>query len=185
MYNQNQAGVMRFWRVSLPRSLIAFWHDVVMAAVSFAIALGLRLGEDAIPRLVQSLLGEMAMFTAVCAAVFWFTGLYRGIWRYASLNDLVSIIRSVTLALLLFLPLTFLVTRLDQFPRSWFIIDWFVLIFLLGAPRMVYRVFKDRGLDHLLERESHIRIPVLLIGAGDAADLFIREMDRDQTAAYK
>lgn len=176
---------MRIWRYSVPRSVIAFWHDVTMAALSFVVALGLRLGDEALPRLMDTLLWEMAMFTAVCAAVFWFTGLYRGVWRYASMNDLLSIVRSVTLALLLFLPLTFLVTRLDEFPRSWFLIDWFVLIFLLGAPRMVYRVFKDRGLDHLLERQSHVRIPVLLVGAGDAAELFIREMARDRGAAYE
>src|SRR3546814_13222246 len=111
----------------------------------------------------------MLLFTAVCGIVFLTTGLYRGVWRYASMNDLVAIVKAVSLSLAVFLPVTFLITRLDSLPRSWLVITWFVLIFLLGAPRMLYRVFKDQGFRHLLERDRHRRVPVLLIGAGDAA----------------
>ena len=46
-------------------------------------------------------------------------------------------------------------------------------------------MFKDRGFDHVLERDTGTRVPVLLIGAGDAAEVFIREMARDRNAAYK
>jgi FlaA1/EpsC-like NDP-sugar epimerase len=66
-----------------PRALFAFLHDVGMAAVSFGLALYLRLGSDMLnyePRLTI-LYG--AAFTAIAAAVFLATGLYRGIWRYA------------------------------------------------------------------------------------------------------
>src|SRR3546814_16698899 len=76
-------------------------------------------------------------FTAVCGAVFLGLGLYRGVWRYASMNDLVAITKAVSLSLAIFLPITFLITRLDSLPRSWLVITWFVLIFLLGAPRML------------------------------------------------
>ena len=113
------------------------------------------------------------------------TGLYRGLWRYASLNDLVNIVKAVTLALLIFLPIAFLVTRLEAVPRSSYFITWFVMIFLLGAPRMLYRVFKDKGLGHLLEKDFHLRTPVLLVGTGDAAEGFIREMARDRHSPYE
>lgn len=172
-------------RVVSTRALIALVHDVVMAALSFAAALGLRLGDEVWDYLGDAhVLQAWGVFTAVCAVVFWLTGLYRGIWRYASLRDLIAIARAVSVALLLFLPLTFLATRLEALPRSFLIIDWFVLIFLLGAPRMVYRVFKDRGFDHLLERDSGYRVPVLLTGAGDAAEMFIRDLRRDPARAY-
>ena len=89
-----------------------------MAAVSFVAALALRLGLEAVPELSANLSLALVLFTAVCGAVFWTTGLYRGIWRYASLNDLVAIVRAVTVSLLIFLPVTFLITRLDELPRS-------------------------------------------------------------------
>jgi O-antigen biosynthesis protein WbqV len=176
---------MRFVSSRFPRQLVAFLHDIAMAAAAFMIALLLRLGNEAWPFLAKFLWPSMLMFTAVCGVVFLSTGLYRGVWRYASMNDLVAIVRAVTLSLAIFLPVTFMVTRLESLPRSWLVISWFVLIFLLGAPRMAYRVFKDHGFRHLLERDSHRRVPVLLIGAGDAAETFIREMARDRDGPFE
>ena len=166
--------------------MVAFGHDLVMAPLSLALAFVLRLGDD-----VGRYLGDpqvwlvIAIFTGVCAGVFWFTGLYRGIWRYASTQDMIAIVRAVTLALLIFLPITFLVTRLEDLPRSVLLIDWLLLVFMLAGPRMAYRVFRDRGFRHLLERGDPHRVPVLLVGAGDAADLFIRDTTRDPDSAYR
>ena len=167
------------------RSSVAFGHDVFMAALSFAVALYLRLGDLAFSVLSQYLTWPLVLFTAVCAVVFWFTGLYRGIWRYASQSDMIAIAKAVTLALLIYLPITFMVTRLEAVPRSMLVINWFVLIFLLAGPRLIYRVIKDKGFAHLLERHDPSGVPVLLIGAGDGAEAFIREMSRDRTAPYE
>jgi FlaA1/EpsC-like NDP-sugar epimerase len=167
------------------RALLAFSHDVVMAALSFGLALYLRLGDSMLgdePRL--TLLYGLA-FTAIAAAVFLVTGLYRGIWRYASLPDLFNIARAATLTELVFLPVMFLFTRLETFPRSTLLIDWLLLIALLGGPRLGYRLFKDRGLDHLLERDRGASVPVLLISTKDGADTFIRETVRDRNLVYR
>lgn len=176
---------MKLGAPKFSRQTVAFLHDLLMAAAAFMIALVLRLGDEAWTWLVTALWPAMLLFTAVCGAVFLGTGLYRGVWRYASMNDLVAIIKAVSLSLAIFLPITFLVTRLDSLPRSWLVISWFVLIFLLGAPRMLYRVFKDQGFRHLLERDRHRRVPVLLVGAGDTAETFIREMGRDRDGAFE
>jgi len=169
------------------RAFLAFLHDVAMAAASFGLAFYLRLGDDLLrfepPRLT---LFYGATFSAIAAIVFLVTGLYRGIWRYASLPDLFNIGRAATLTVLIFLPVTFAATRLETFPRSTLFINWLVLIALLGGPRLGYRLFKDRGLDHVLERRRGAQIvPVLLISARDGADTFIRETMRDPDAVYR
>ncbi len=167
------------------RAGLAFLHDVIMAAVSFAAALYLRLGGGVLdyePRLTAL---YVASFTLIAAAVFLATGLYRGIWRYASLPDLFNIARAVSVIVVVFLPVMFVLTRLEALPRSTLLIDWFVLIALLGMPRLAYRLFKDRGLDHVFERAKHRSVPVLLISAKDGADTFIREMVRDPAAVYR
>ncbi len=176
---------MKTMRHRLPRQTIAFLHDLTMAALSFVVAIALRLGADTYGYFTPDLLLALAVFTLVCGLVFHFLGLYRGIWRYASLNDLIAILRAATLAILVFLAITFMITRLESVPRTSLIINWFILVSMLGAPRVLYRVFKDRGFDHLFERESHIRTPVVLLGAGDAAEGFIREMARDRQAPYE
>jgi FlaA1/EpsC-like NDP-sugar epimerase len=166
------------------RALLAFLHDVAMAAISFVASLYLRIGNDIIDYEPQLTAIYVVSFTLIAASVFLLTGLYRGIWRYASLPDLFNITRAVSLTVFIFLPFMFVLTRLEALPRSTLLIDWFVLIALLGGPRLAYRLFKDRGLDHLLERVRHQSVPVLLISAKDGADTFIREMRRDPRAVY-
>jgi FlaA1/EpsC-like NDP-sugar epimerase len=166
------------------QAALAFLHDVMMAAVSLVVSLYLRLGNRLLeyePRLTAI---YIVGFTLIAGSVFLLTGLYRGIWRYASLPDLFNIARAVSLTELAFLPIMFVLTRLETFPRSTLLIDWFVLIALLGGPRLAYRLFKDRGLDHILERLNHQTVPVLLISAKEGADTFIREMRRDSRAVY-
>jgi FlaA1/EpsC-like NDP-sugar epimerase len=167
------------------RALLAFLHDVAMAALSLVASLYLRIGNeiaDYEPRLTAI---YVVGFTLIAASVFLLTGLYRGIWRYASLPDLFNIARAVSLTVAVFLPVMFVITRLEALPRSTLLIDWFVLVALLGGPRLAYRLFKDRGLDHILERAKHQVVPVLLISAKDGADTFIREMRRDPRAVYR
>ena len=168
----------------LNRPSLAFVHDIVMAAGSFALSLYLRLG-DALYIYSPTLLVEgTVLFTVVSAAVFWFMGLYRGVWRYASLNDLAAIARSTTLAVLLFLLVMFLWTRLESLPRSLLVINWFVLMAMLGGPRFLYRMIKDRRFEWRLEDPGRVRIPVLLVGSEDGAELFIRALSRQNDANY-
>lgn len=151
-----------------------------MAMASFVIALYLRLGDlEFIPddRFYLSL----AAFTAVAAIVFRFSSMYRGVWRYASLNDLFTITKAASITILVFFVLMFTMTRLETLPRSLPLINWFVLIALLGAPRFLYRMFKDRRIELKFERDDRQRVPILLVGAGDAAELFLREAARGES----
>jgi O-antigen biosynthesis protein WbqV len=166
------------------RARIAFVHDVVMAAASFGVAQYLRLGESVLWYTSDYFWIGMGLFALVAAGVFAGFDLYRGVWRYASLNDMVAILKAATLVVLIFLPLLFLVNRLQDLPRSSLFINWFVLVAFLGGPRALYRVFKDRRLGTLLARDGRRRIPVLLVGAGDGAELFIRGIDRAPNANY-
>lgn len=170
---------------SLNRARIAFLHDLVMAAISFPLSLYLRVGD-----LFDVVGGDYAIeasliFVVVAGPIFLFSGMYRGIWGYASIEDLAAITKAVTLAILIFLPVVFLITRLESFPRSLPLIQWFVLMALLGGPRFLYRILKDRRLENILRHSNHRRVPVLLIGASDAAEHFIRQHNRDRNAPYR
>jgi len=107
--------------------------------------------------------------------------MYKGVWRYASINDLITITKSVSLAVLILIIILFTFTRLEQIPRSLPFILWFVLIFFLGAPRFLYRLVKDGRFDFQIDRNRHLRIPILLVGAGDNAELFIRDVLRSDS----
>jgi len=82
---------------SLNRPLVAFLHDIVMAAISVHLSLYMRLGSDYLAVTAPNVWISTGLFVVTAAAVFRMTGLYRGIWRYASMNDLVAIIKAVSL----------------------------------------------------------------------------------------
>ncbi|MBM3571155.1 MAG: polysaccharide biosynthesis protein, partial [Alphaproteobacteria bacterium] len=154
------------------RSLATFGHDVAMAAAGFWLSLFIRLGGRIFEYSDQVVvLGEL-LFVITAALVFWWYRLDAGIWRYAAINDVAQIFKAAALANLLFLVALFLLTRLEQFPRSTVIINTFVLTALLAGPRLIYRIVKERHLHAVFERGDGARVPVLLVGADDAAELF-------------
>jgi len=168
------------------RAATAYTHDIVMAAISFWLSFYLRVGGGIAHYSHELIWTYDLVFAATAAAVFYASGLYRGIWRYASLPDLIALARAVTLVVLIYFPLMFLVIRLEALPRSIVVINWLALMALLGGPRFVYRLLKDGSLRNILRTDaSRISVPVLLIGAGEGADLFIRTTYRDAQQAYR
>ena len=158
-------------------TLAAYAHDVAMAALAFTISYALKSGGAlSMPVDVQV---ATAYFTLIAAAVFWITRMNRSLWHYVSLADLTAIARSVTLTVLLFLPLYALSPSLSALPVETLIITWLLLVVFLGGPRMAYRLVAD----HRLAAEAvNVRRPLLLIGAGDGSELFLRALERDPTA---
>jgi O-antigen biosynthesis protein WbqV len=163
---------------------VAYAHDIVMATLSFAASLYLRVGSG-IAFYHEVLIYGTALMAVIAAAVFGSLRLYRGIWRYASANDLLALTRAATLVIVIFVPALFVLTRAESLPRSVPIINWFVLIFMIGAPRFLYRIAKDRRFGILQPNHDPQSIPVLLAGAGDGAELFIRAAHRSKLQLYR
>lgn len=165
------------------RGMIAYSHDIVMAGLSYVLAMYLRLGATNYSLDYFLLIEGAIAMTLLGAAVFWVSGLYRGVWRYASMGDLMAIIRAATITMVLFLIVMFLWSRMDAVPRSVPFINWLVLMALLGGPRFLYRFWKDRRIDLSLP-SSTAQIPVLLIGASDGADQFLRGLRQSTDNPY-
>ena len=163
------------------RRNLVFAHDVFMAAIAILVSIMLRLGTNIEFYPKDDLYISVGIFTIVAAVVFRLMNMYKGVWRYASINDLITITKSVSLAVLILIIILFTFTRLEQIPRSLPFILWFVLIFFLGAPRFLYRLVKDGRFDFQIDRNRHLRIPILLVGAGDNAELFIRDVLRSDS----
>ncbi|MDD3029355.1 MAG: nucleoside-diphosphate sugar epimerase/dehydratase [Alphaproteobacteria bacterium] len=163
---------------------LAFVHDIVVAGLSFWLALYLRLGDLDSLFSSDSTLVSTAIFTATCASVFWAQGLYRSVWAFASLRDLLEIFKAATLAVAIFLAVAFVTTRLSGIPRTVPFMAWFIMLAGLGGSRILLRLLRERRLGLLSERMGGGRVNVLLIGAGDEADLFVRAVAANPQAPY-
>ncbi len=180
---------MRVFGLSLAinRFHAAAAHDVAMAAASFVLALALRHGFDSFwDEAGAFMLEGLALFTGVSALVFWRMRTYRGLWRYVALRDAVLVVQAASLAVLIFLPLLFALTRLEAYPRSALLINWYILIVLLLGPRVLFRAILDGSFRGVLRRgDGSPRIPVLLAGATENAALFIGATARGASPGYR
>ena len=122
-------------------------HDLLMVPIAWFGAYWLRFNLDPIPEgFFHQALVLLPVVWIAQGGMFWYFGLYRGIWRFASIPDLVRIIKAVTAGVVVAATVSFILTRLQGVPRSVFILDGILLVLLLGGPRFIYRWFKDRHL---------------------------------------
>ncbi|MCR4301102.1 MAG: polysaccharide biosynthesis protein [Sulfuricaulis sp.] len=121
--------------------------------------------------------------------MFWYFGLYRGIWRFASIPDLARILKAVGASVVLAAAASFIFTRLEGVPRSVFFLDGILLVLLLGGPRFIYRCLKDHSLyqwihERRLDANAEQK-KALIVGAGKAGEMFVRDLLRDLTGPYR
>ncbi|WP_164901942.1 polysaccharide biosynthesis protein [Sinorhizobium meliloti] len=167
--------------------------DLASVGVALAMALLLRYGVEELsarPETASVLLWSGAQYLTICALVFPLSGLYSRNWKYGSVSDLFIILRAVLLTSLLLVSLLFFSTRLTDIPRTVVPMQSLLLIAFLAAARLSFRaeelalrrpVFKS---GRSRDAQDHNRIPLLLIGASDAADLYLRALARDPNATY-
>jgi len=160
-----------------PRTLVAMLHDVVAAAVAWSAAFWLRLNLELPAPHDASMLRTLPLVVAVQFLVFWRMGLYRGIWRYASLHDLRRIVTAVTVSALAVPALLVLFRVSDPIPRSVFLLDPLLLVVMMGAGRLAYRAWKEGRVSSLSKADAE---PVLVLGAGDSAATLVRELALNQ-----
>lgn len=103
--------------------------------------------------------------------------LYEGLWRYTSIWDLRNIIAGVGLSSGLFYALVHGLFGATGYPRSVFLIDSILLVFLLGGVRMARRIYRELG---PLDREKRI----LIYGAGDAGEMIVRDIKNNAFYQY-
>lgn len=104
--------------------------------------------------------------------------LYKGVWRFSSMSDLWNIFRAAMIGVLCITLVLFISTRLEGIPRSIFVLYPIFLIFFLGTPRLAYRYWKD---SHFKNIHAKTGKRVLIVGAGSAGDMLVREMLRDDS----
>ncbi len=110
--------------------------------------------------------------------VFWFFGLYRGIWRFSSIPDLIRIIKAVLVGAIVIASGLFIYSRLQGVPRSVLLLYATFLLLFLSLPRFIYRLWKEKA--HLQPHGKR----ALVVGAGSAAELLIRDLCSNQNSEY-
>lgn len=160
----------------MPRILVVS-HDLMMVWLCWVGLNRIRFSYQVDAPAVPWFSAEVALVLVIQALVFWRMGLYKGLWRFASMPDLFNILRAsvvgaiaIGAALFLFFDRAFLVPRLVllAYPLG--------LLVTLGAPRLLYRAWKDA---HHAQGDGEPGLRVLILGAGRAGEALVRDLKRD------
>ena len=157
------------------RSLLAFAHDMLAVVVAWLLAYWLRLNLDIPNAFLASMTVAMLICIPIQAVAFRFFGLYRGVWRFASLPDLRRIVFAVAAGSLAGPFALTMVGQIAGVPRSVFLLEPLLLVLIMGGSRFAYRSWKEYRLFGALQAKG---APVLVIGTGDAAVMLVKELAR-------
>jgi len=156
------------------RRILAFAHDVAAAAIAWMAAFWLRFNLDIPPEYERLMLLRLPWVVALYAAAFWALGLYRGLWRFASLPDLRRILIAVGIGALA-VPALFSLVRVGfPVPRTTYLLAPLLLIMIMGGSRLAYRAWKEGHFGSLVTKPG--ATPVLPLGAGQAAAILLKEL---------
>ena len=153
---------------------LAFLHDFLAVIFSWFLAYALRFNFALPDEHLQVLYRALPPVLLISSFCFYFIGLYRGIWRFASITDLKRIIASSFLAILFSMAFFFVYKGIGIVPRSVLVIHPLLLILIMGGSRFVYRAIKEHQLYGL---RASVGEPVIIIGSGQNAILLAKELN--------
>lgn len=144
--------------------------DIIMVWISIVSSYWFRFGADIPTEYVQQMVifgGVSTVVGAVCLILF---KLYNRIWQYASIGELISVLRAIVIFSVVTYFLTYLISG-HRIPLSITIRNFETLLLLIGGTRFAWRVVRD----HFLNRKTS-QHKALIIGAGDCGTLILKEL---------
>ena len=148
--------------------------DIVLINMSVLLALLMRFNVtiSSIPEeYIYKYEQFMIPFTLIALVVFWFCRIYHSLWEYASITELYKIVEACTITEVIHVCVTMMLEL--GLPRSTYFMTWVFLVVSVSASRFMYRFIRT-GLNRYRTTDDDIRI--MIIGAGNATNVLIREI---------
>jgi UDP-GlcNAc:undecaprenyl-phosphate GlcNAc-1-phosphate transferase len=164
-----ERGDRMFWERRLVFLIVT---DMAAIVAAYLGAYFLRMNFQFTEAEGMAVLRALPIVLVVRSACFFKFGLYRSMWRYTSVADVVRVIKAVTAGSAIVLAAVVLLYRFVAFPRALFLIEYFLLIVLILGVRFSARLFHEIGREP--QGASARRYAV--IGAGDTAERVARDI---------
>lgn len=159
--------------INKTKLVFIYLADILMINLAYYIALWIRFDGNIDPHFFEVYSKYFLQLTLIKLIVFTYLKIYKNIYKYASISEVFSI--SFTVLVGNALAVTFLTLMQSTLPRSVHIIVTMLDIFFIGGSRLVARIALKRQLGQIFFSRDIKRI--LIIGAGDAGAMVIREFN--------
>jgi UDP-GlcNAc:undecaprenyl-phosphate GlcNAc-1-phosphate transferase len=177
---QNQAAFGFLLNLSHKRRIFEVVLDAALIALAYYGSYVLIFGNFEASENWTLFVKSLPILIVLKLSAFLVVGVYRGIWRYTSIRDLVTFFKGVSLGSVLSILAILLLYRFEFFSRSIFIVDGLLLLFALAGSRMAFRVFRQL----LPAANVGDGCKVLIYGAGDGGELILRELKNNPDWNY-
>lgn len=159
------------------RSLAVFGFDLTAVMLAWYGAFLLRFNMDVPPEYTDVMFSGLWLLLPVEAVIFRLSGLYRGIWIFASLPDLLRIAKAVGVSLVVMAMAALMLMPSPFLPRSVLFVYPILLMGAMCGGRVVYRVFKEHREFGSLRAVGK---PVIVLGVGREAANLVQELGRSR-----
>jgi UDP-GlcNAc:undecaprenyl-phosphate GlcNAc-1-phosphate transferase len=166
--------------LSYKRRIFEVLLDVVLILLAYWCAYAVKFGALSGSGAWKLFLRTLPVLVFVKMAAFLVMGVYRGIWRYTSLDDLIVFAKAVMLSSVLSVLAVLFAFRFEGFSRTIFIIDGILMFMFLAGSRMAFRLFRQV----LPTPGASDGRRVLIYGAGDGGELLLRELQNNRSLKY-
>jgi UDP-GlcNAc:undecaprenyl-phosphate/decaprenyl-phosphate GlcNAc-1-phosphate transferase len=160
---------------SYKRRVFEVLLDLVLVALAYYGAYLLRFDADIPQQQLAIFMKTLPLLMLIQMSIFWLGGVYRGLWRYTGVDDLITIGKSVLAYAMLSSIAIFALYNMRGPSRAVFILQGLLLFMFVGASRLSFRLLPALVLGHKTNLAPDAR-PVLIYGAGDGGALLIREI---------
>ena len=169
----NRVREKNFW--------IVFTIDVFLLSCAYYSAYWLRFDGHIPEKEVATFFGSIGWIVALKLGIFFFMSLYRGMWRYTGLSDILDILKANLLAFLLMVLVLGFWVRFQGFSRGVIVIDFVLATGFISGFRMMIRClihspFRKNSFAQMLKKRSRMILRVLIVGAGDTGEKLLREI---------
>lgn len=153
------------------KTIILLFLDIVFINLSYLLALYLRFDGNIEVKYLNVYINNALILTIIKLIAFYYFKLYRSIWRYASIDELINIMAACIVANAG--TLSFLFIRQAHLPRSVYIIATMIDVIFIGGTRFSIRALRRIKNGSIIPKNGFRRI--MIIGGGDAGAMVIRE----------
>jgi len=162
------------------RRIVEVLIDLTIICLSYISAYLLRFEGVLSEQNLQLIAISLPLIITIRLICFFWFGLYRGVWKYIGLHDLISIFKAVTLGSAISIMVLLLFFRFESYSRALFVIDWLLLLVAISGVRIVLRIFREFFAS--ISKEGR---RILIMGAGDAGELLLRELRHNKIPDLK
>ncbi|MGI8733584.1 MAG: hypothetical protein ACR2LM_09830 [Pyrinomonadaceae bacterium] len=166
--------------VSYKRRIFEVLLDVVLIILAYWSAYAIKFGAFSGSQAWNLFLRTMPVIVFVKMATFLVMGVYRGLWRYTSLDDLIVFVKAVIISSVASVLVLLFAFRFEGFSRTAFVLDGILMFLFLAGSRMAFRLFRQLLPNSQIAEGRR----VFIYGAGDGGELLLRELQNNRELRY-